>query len=382
MDSQPSPAGVSFQESFTIHCANNYTYVGLTGIADHLGLSSDVIGSVIREAHRHVVDELRAAGVEYAELGAALVPKAGRYEVAYLFDSTQAEDQYRYGYSYADKWIPILKAHGPMKTAVSVGDILELPSDSVWAVLEKDLVGPPNFPRLTTNLYYVVYMTNLTAPQLAKVHAALTAATNGYLGYMDCSTWNVLKLGLYLPQVALRLRDNIITAMDDEGIANLPGYPFEESGFRIVGVDEAHYHLLLDHRLDNGIPEWADTDSSTALTALMGNRQPVASSNVIIDTSRLQYLKKDHGPSLERALLDGLSEADLARVIEEKFYNGLIYNLRFIPGTRDGMAAPEFDALMYSMQLEFRDATGDVKRFQAGLKYSPGNHVSEVVTFY
>jgi hypothetical protein len=381
MDLQPSLAGAPLEEPFTIHCVNNYTNFGLTGIADHLGLSSEVIGSVIRGAHRCVVDELRAAGVKYADLGPALVPKAGRYEVAYLFDSTQAEGQC-YGYSYADKWIPVLKAHGPRTTAVSVGDIVELPGEIVWAVLEKNLVGRPGFPRLATNLYFVVYMTNLTASQLAKMHSALNASTNGYLGYVDCSTWNVLKLGLYLPQVALRLRDIIITAMDDERAVNLAGYPFEESGFRIVGVDEAHYDLLLDHRLDNGVPDWADTDSSTALTALLGNRQPAASSNVIVDTRRLQYLKERHGASLQRALLQPLSEADFAQAIEEKLNNRLVYNLRFIPGARGGMAAPELDALMYSMQLELRGAAGDVKRFQVGFKYSPDTHVSELTTFF
>ncbi|WIG19296.1 hypothetical protein [Kocuria rosea] len=297
---------------------DSYTYMGLSGPADYLGLKPEVVGSIIHEAHHHVVAVLRDAGIDYAQLNSALVPKPGRHEVAFVFDSTQAEDEFRYGYSYADKWIPVLKALGPAKTAVSAGDILKLPDEIVWKLFEKRLVGRTDFPRLPQHLYYVVHMTNLSLGQLENMHDALAEGSRGYLGHVDCSTWNILKLGLYLPQVALRSGDAIITSTDDEETANLPGYPFEKSGFRIVGVAEEYYYLLLSHRMDNGIPAWAVEDSSIALTTLAGNRHPAATTNVTIDARRVQYLKEKHSSSLKQALLDGLNEDDLAEAIKEK----------------------------------------------------------------
>lgn len=370
------------EQPFAIHCVDSYTYMGLSGPADYLGLKSEVVGSIIREAHHHVVTVLRDAGIDYAQLKNALVPKSERHEVAFIFDSTRAENEFWYGYSFAEKWIPVLKTHGPSKTAVSTGDVLDLPNEIVWELLERQLVGPPDFPRMNQNSYYAVHMTNLSSGQLQNMHDALAEESKGYLGHVDCTTWNILKLGLLLPQVALRSGNAIITSTDDVGTANLPGYPFEESGFRIVGVAEEYYYLLLSHRMDNGIPEWAAEDSSIALTALTGKRHAAASTNVIIDPRRLQHMKKKHGTSLKQALLDGLSEDDLAAAIKEKFATGLIYNLRFTPGLRDGVPAPELDALMYSVQVEFPTATSESKRYQIGLKYEADTHTSEVVTFY
>lgn len=369
-------------EPFLINCVNNYTYVGLSATAEYFDLKPEAIGNIIHGSYRQLVANLRDSNIDYGQLGNALVPNSQRHEAAFIFDSTQAASRNLYGYSYAAEWIPILKAHGPSKAAVRAGDILKLRDDIVWNVFEKRLIGPPDFARLPQNLYYVVYMTNLSSGQLGNMHAALTKRSEGYLGYVDCSTWNTLKLGLYLPQVALRVGDAIITSADDEGTANLPGYPFEESGFRVVGVDDETYQLLLYHRIDNGIPEWAADDSSIALTALTGRRRPVATTLVTIDERRVEYLRKNHGTSLDQALLDGLTKDDLAIAIKEKFATGLIYNLRFRAGARNGVPAPELDALMYSVQVEFPTATGKVRRYQVGLKYQAETHTSEVVTFY
>lgn len=376
--SVPAP----FERPFTIHHVNNYTYMGLTGMVDYFTMAPKVVGNVIREAYREVTAELNTAGVEYSQLGSALTPRRDRYEVAYIFDSTQAENQWLYGYSYADKWIPILKRFGPRTTTVSAGDISELPSELVWQVLERRLVGAADFPRLYTTSYYVIYVTNLSQGQVGRVDEALTAATSGYLGYVDCSTWNPLKLGLYLPQVALRVGDTIVTAADEDGIANLPGYPFEESGFRIVGVCEEHYHFLLESCFDNGIPEWAEKDSSTTLTALVGNLEPLATSEVLIHSRRLEYLKATHRDAFVGAGFAGLTEAEVAAAISAKLSAGLVHNLRFKLGTDLVDSSRVWHAFMFSVQVEFPTATGQVRRYQVGLKYDPGTHTSEIATFY
>lgn len=369
-------------EPFVIHCVNSYTYVGLSAPADYFELRPEIIGNIIHGTCRQLVASLKDAGIDYAQLGNALVPKPGRLKAAFIFDSTQAENEYAYGSSYAAKWIPALKAHGPTKTAVSSGDVVELRDEIVWKLFEDRLEGDPDFPRLPQNLYYAVYMTNLSPGQLRNMHEALTEACEGYLGHVDCSTWNMLKLGLHLPQVALRAGDTIITSMDDEGTANQPGYPFEENGFRVIGVADEQYNLLLSHRMDNGVPQWAAEDSSIALTALNGTRHPAATTHVVIDKRRIEYLRDNHGTSLEQALLEGLNEEDLAIAIKEKFTTGLIFNLRLKSGVRDGVPTPDLDALMYSVQVEFPTAAGDVKRYQVGLKYRADRHISEVVTFY
>lgn len=381
MNADPLTVEKLLEQQFTIHSLNNYAHMGLTNLVDHLNLSPVHLQRVIRAAHFNLVTELEKEGIHYSELGSALVPRLGRHEAAFIFDSTRAANGL-YGYSFAENWIPVVKCYGPEKSVLLVGDILRLPSEYVWQQIERHLVGPPDFPRMAREQYFAVYMTNLSSAQLKKIDSELAATTSAYLGYVDCTTWNPLKAGMYLRQVGFRVRDYMITDTDDGGNPNQVGYPYEESGFRIVGVQEELYGSFLGHRIDNGIPNWADHDSSMALTVLGGDRQPVTTTNVVIDDSRIEYLRESHNAALNRAGLNALDKAKLAESIKQKFTNGLIYNLRFTLGARAGVPAPDLDAMMYSVQVEFPDNHGEVKRYQVGAKYTPATHTSEVVTFF
>jgi len=381
VDSTPLTVQDLLDQEFSIHILNNYSYVGLTSYVDHFGLSADQVRTLVRVEHHHLVSQLASQGIQYAELRPALVPRADRFETAYILDSTRIEDG-NYGRAYAERWIPAIKAHGPAKSVLRVGDILRLPRAYVWQQLDQRLVGPRPIPALYTEQYFAVYMTNMSAAQVQAVHDELAATTEGYLGYVDCTTWNPLKAGMFLPQVGLRFGNRIITDADDGGTANQVGYPYEESGFQVVGIDQSLHGLFLSHRIDNGIPEWADTDSAVSFAVLGGNRLAATSTRVVIDEGRIGHLEAKHRASLVRARMEGLDAETLASAIEDKFENGLIYNLRFRFGTRGGVPAPELDALMYSVQVEFLDDSGDARRYQIGLKYSPADHTSEVVTFY
>lgn len=377
MTSGRSPAG----DSFTIHVLNNYTDMSFWVLAEHFKLTGTQIGAAIRAEHQRVVEQLTAVGVEYLALRNALVPQTSRHEVAFIIDSTQVQSGL-YGYSMADTWLPIVRSVGPAKTAIRIGDIVDLAADLVWAELENKLVGTGDFPRLHCTGYFVVYLTNLSTNQLRTLHEKLTVATPAYLGYVDCSVWTPLKAGLLLPQVGLRVGNTIVTGCDEEGTPNAYGYPFAEAGFDVVGIPGELYGPFLGHRLDNGVSYWADQDSSLSLTAIGGNMNPAATTTITIDENRITYLGAGHGQSLSKAGLAQLDKGRLEQAIQERLYRGLIYNIRFNDIYTDGVPTPEFNALMYSIQVEFPDNTGILKRYQVGLKYTPETHTSEVVTFF
>jgi hypothetical protein len=149
-----------------------------------------------------------------------------------------------------------------------------------------------------------------------------------------------------------------------------------------VGIPEEYYGPYLGFRLDNGVPPWADHDSAMALTVLGGTREPASTSKIEIDEARIKYLASNHGDSLLRAGIKSLSPEAISDAIQRRLANGLIYNLRFKWGAKDGEEDRKLDAMMYSVQLEFTSDTGDTKRFQVGLKYDYDSHRSEVITFY
>ncbi|WP_139146490.1 hypothetical protein [Arthrobacter sp. SW1] len=326
-------------------------------------------------------ERLRAEGIEYSDLRNALTPAPKKLEVAFIFDLSRVES-WHYGLELAKDWIPVLSKMGPEKTAIGVGDFIGLPAELTWVALHQHIIGPKGFPLLSPELYFVTYMTNLTAGQLNKMDSELRARNTSYLGYVDCTVWNPLKFAMLLPQVGLRVGTKIITTSDEDGNANLPGYPFEANGFETIGVDDDQYSVLLDHRLDNGVPDWARDDSRIALSLLGGNFSPLTDGDVFASDLRITYLQDNHGASLQRAGLFGIDKDLLIGAIKEKISSGLVYNLRFIEGSRGAERVPELDASMFTVQVEFPDAEARVKRYQVGLKYRAADHSSEIATFF
>lgn len=376
------PTGAS-GPAFTIHSLNNYTNVYVPLIAAEFDLDSKHVGDLIRALHRETTRELAKGGVEYAHLRWALTPRATRAEVAFLFDSTAAGSDH-YGFEFSKSWLSALWHYGPRRTAISQGDILTASPDWVWKELDEHLVRTNDFPRLATEQYYVLYLTNMSRTQFSEMDAALRNSTAAYLGYIDCSTWTPLKSFMLLPQYAIRDGDALVVPADEEGSPHITP-PTGDHGFRLVGIEQALYGVVLDHRIDNGVPKWADEDSALTLTALGGAQSPLSKMKLDLDERRFIYLTSEaggHGASVRKAGLDGLGREELAQAIEAKIRSGLLFNLRFVHGTRDGEPAPENDALMFTVQIEFPDDTGTARRYQVGVRYSPASHSGEVVTFY
>lgn len=369
--------------NFTIHSLNNYTNVYISSSAATLKLDSEDIGDLIHELHRETTRALTKGGVEYANLRWALTPRTTHAEVAFFFDSTAVGSNH-YGFELLKAWLPALWRHGPQRTAISQGDILNAPPSWVWNELDEHLVRTKAFPHLATEQYYVLYLTNLAPTQVSAMDSALRDSSLAYLGYINCSTWTPLKSCMLLPQFAIRDGDALIVPADEDGSPHIAP-PETDSAFRLVGVEQTLYGVTLDHRMDNGVPEWADEDSTLTLTALGGTLSPLSELKLSLDERRFAYLISEpagHGSSVRRAGLDGLSCEQLVRAIEGKIRTGVMFHLRFVHGTRGGHPAPENDALMFTVPVEFADNAGKVRRYQVGIKYTPANHSGEVVTFH
>lgn len=347
-------------------------------ITEEFNLGTDAVQDMARDMHRTVEKELAAADIAYATLRNALTPLPRRHEVAFVFDSNQAGGMY--GRAISKLWLPALHKHGPKKTVIKHGDMIGIRPEIAWTALDKFLVCAKDFPRMSSEMYYIVYFTNLSAGQLQQMDKMLTASGGPYLGYVDCSTWNPLKLAMPLPQVGLRL-ENFIIAAEREGYTNQEGFPFEDYGFEILGIEESLYDALLSFRLDQGIPQWAAEDSSISLSLLSGKQAPFEGIKVSIEASRIEYLKKNHAEAFQKAGLQDLQPDAVAAAVKQKITHGLVFNLRFIEGSRDGVPDPELNAHMFTVQAEFSDASGKIRRCQIGMKYILATHIAEVVTF-
>ncbi|WP_047519045.1 hypothetical protein [Microbacterium sp. ZOR0019] len=381
------------KQPFVIHSINTYTSIFVEVMAASLDLTDDQVQLLLRAMHRQATAVLKSKGVEYTDLKPALTPRSNRYEAAYIFDSSKATS-WSYGSEFAMAWLPALRAAGgPTRTAILEGDIIGLPSPTIWQILDRQLVRPSGqeVPRLSSEQYYVVYFTNVSKAQLTALDQEIRSNSPAYLGFVDCSAWTPLKTSLPLPQVALRVDNKIITAEDDDGHANLRAYPFEDFKFDVVGVNEDLYSTLLDFRIDMGVPQWGASDSATALGVLSGTMRDIASMTLEISETRFDYLTSEepgrgHGASIRKAGLAAFDRHELAAAIKKELDKSLLFNLRSVEGSKkvngESVPAPENDALLFTVQVEFPDLDGVRQRYQVGIKYDATAHQGEVTTMF
>jgi len=380
-------------EPFVIHSINAYTNVLIEVIAETQDLSGYDIHKLLRTMHQQVVSALLAKGVDYNDLSTALTPRSNKYEIAYVFDSSQSKSSY-YGGEFSEVWLSALRsAGGPTRTAILEGDVIGLSPKLVWKILDEQLVKPldQKIPYLSPEQYFVVYFTNVSDSHLNKISHAMRLMSPAYLGYINCSGSMLFKTGLPLVQVALRIDNKIITTEDEDGNANPHGYAFNKFGFDVTGINEDLYGTLLDFRIDMGVPDWNESDGAIALGALSGIMRNIASMTLAIDDTRFEYLKSEkpgygHGTSIRKAGLGNLSKDELAEAIKTELNKSLLYNLRSVTGSKtvdnERIVAPENNALLFSVQVEFPDNEGLKQRYQVGVKYHADEHRGEVTTMF
>jgi len=366
---------------FTVHVVNSYSHMGIEVISDVLQLNPSGIEQLVRSMHDQLVSTLAVNGIAYSDLKSALTPQLKRREIAFLFDSTATESG-MYGYVISRMWLAVLLEHGPEKTAVLLGDLIGLSAELTWKYLDEFLVHTDSYPHLSPELYHVTYFSNITDNQLRTMDLAFRAFGKVYLGYVDCSVWNPLKLAMPLPQFGIRFGQVFITESIEDGIGNLAGYPLEDFGFTSVGIDESLYGPLLTFLKNDGVPGWSDADTAVSLSVLGGPRKNAAKMDLNISESRLKYLVSHHAKSIESAGFETFSREEVVDEIQRKLANNRIFNLRFIPGKSNGTRIPQLDALMFTAQIELRGLKSDIRRYQVGIKYSPDLHSGEIVTFY
>lgn len=371
----------SMSGEFSIHTLNCYSNVILPVIQNYLYIDSQDMRFEIREMHRLLIKELGSKNIDYRELRSALVPVSKRHEGAYIFYTDDIEDA-DYGRIISEHWLPVLKNHGPEKTAIHHGDILGLSNHFVSELLDNLIVPNVKTGKHPLGLYYAVYFSNLSSSQLVRMHDNLTDTCDFYMGYVDCTVQNSLKNRLLLPQYGLRHMDSVITQTEDSDVSSLNDFPIDKYGFKNVGISNDSYDLFLNHKIDKKSSAWADSDGAMGLQVLGGSHLPLSEIQLRITDSRLEYLNNNHNASLKKALLSNSDTEATSKAVKEALRSSLLYDIRFKQGTNDGIVFAENDAVLFSLQIELENFEGQTRRYQVGVKYYPVNHAGEIVTFY
>lgn len=372
---------------FAIHIVNGESSDLLLDTKSHFEMTDAVFYRMMRATHHQLVEKMAELDIDYKSLRNALTPSSRRHEAAFIFNSRRAG--HSYGYDIANAWIPALPQIKGVTSlnAILQGDIVGVPNDDLKMSLEQHLVKVRDYSFVSSELFYCVYITNLSKTQLESMHIKLQNHA-AYLGYADCSSSNELKdaLGIALPQLALRVGTKVLMPVFDD-VPNAAGYPFEEHGFNPVGVGQEYYLPFLSYRIESRLSGRTNIDTALSFNTLSESMNSLRTMEVTVSPERLIYLMEDeHKESIAAAGLLGLDATALSAQLREKIERGYIYNLRFKKGTKDVRGEtipwPDNDALMFNVRPEFPDQHGALRPYTVAMKYNPKAHAGEIVTFY
>lgn len=324
---QPSTQDVS------IHTVNARGNIMLEVARDYFKLTPDHMRREIVGLHREVVALLRSKGIRYAELRSALVPQADRKEVALFFDSTRMGSFY--GGEAHRMLLPLL--HRQSSRSVLCGDLI---GRGLSQVALHDLMVDTVLPlRESTyrhsSQFFVIYVNNLTDGMIEIMLEGLGPA-HAFVGIADMTYASRLKwlLAHSLVNSYLQHRGIIIGPHEDDRPdsedVNLPGYAFEENGFRVRSVPARLGGTMLSYKIECPVFRGFEVDSEMALNAISTDVTPLSELDIEIDQQKLEYLHKAKADSLRGAGLWGTDVDRLRGLIKDRLMANYIYGMSYV----------------------------------------------------
>lgn len=345
----------------SIHTINARDGIGLTSMRSYFEMDAKTFRQFI-VAHAALLQEgLHKHKVDYAALRPALVPHTERHEMAMLFNS-EIVGGYAYGDAIMQRLIPLLAKDSTL--SVMVGDIGYAPTTTRQFAEMCDLV-PSDQADWGPQYVFCVYLNNLTETQVSTMHTAFLAAP-GYLGYVPTTYRSHFRtlVSNEVGTVFIKHKDVAIVdhGGDDPwvGEVNMPAYPFEENGLRVVSVNSMLFSPLLVYKIQSETFPHHREDVEVSLSAISDTPVSLAGFDVLIDQSKFGYLTTSKGEILKIAGLDQHSKYELASLIRAELESDYIYRLQHNPD----------DTVQFSIVLELLREAHPVK-VAVGLKYFP-----------
>jgi hypothetical protein len=358
----------------SIHSINARGGMGLVADRAYFNMSPTQFGAWVRDHHTVLVRELAKKGVSYDALRPALVPSTGdRQEMALLFNVDLMDTGF-YGEAVAGQLLPLLGKHSTL--SVLSGDIGLLPATTREMAFYSGLVKG-NVEDWGRQYIYCVYLNNLSAAQLDRIHEAFLVNPS-YLGYVPTTYGSYFRTAAstMLPTAFIKHREIVLLdhGLDDPwvGHENDIGFPFAENGLNVVSVNSQLHSPLLSYKIQSEVLPMYQKDIMVSLNAISDEPVSLSKFEVIFPDGKYKYLHGDSKLGLLRlAELDEHSPKMLAAVIQAELSNDYIYRLQTNPN--DG-------TVQFNVVLELRREDGSPSKVAVALKYLPDTATLSFVT--
>lgn len=358
----------------TIHTIDAREHGFLEGMSKHYKWTTSENYMQINLLAVATISVLSKKKVSYAGLKNALIPHADRKEIAFVFDSRLSPTSW-YGDDVYQVLIPLLdkKSSHSILCGDYIGD--EKHRDTLKSLFFSHIQAHKEINYRHHGLFYIVYLNNLSAEDFERLNSGLKEM-DAYVGYFDLTYSSVIKtlLSTILVKAIIKYKSTIINPTEADEDVNMTGFPFEEYGYRIIGIDVLTYGIFLSYKIEREVFPGYEADQFFSLNALTENIQDLFELSVVIEDRKLEYLLKEKSGTLSLAGLTTLTAKEVAEIVHNKINHNYIFSLTFLP---------EHETMKFNMLIELprTDKQKPIK-LTAALEYSPRNKTIRLITLF
>jgi hypothetical protein len=356
----------------SIHTINARDNIMLEVMRSYFSVSSTGMHREIRRMAAETVRLLAEKGIDYKKLQKALVPQPGRREIALIFDTLGMTESF-YALPIHERLLPAL--HRKSSRSILHGDYIGKNQDVMYQNLVDVLQPVRDIDYRHSNQFYIVYVNNLTDQMIG----AVTKAFEGYHPFVGCvdttfSSPFKTHLSFSIGTSYIQHGNVIVGQHEDDAPAdedwNLPGFPFEEAGYKLRSIAGNPFSVLLSYKIERPVYQGFEEDTEFSLNALHATPLKLGDLEVYISPERFEYLRTTPGHGVRQGEVQSPSE--LTALIKAKIGQNYLYDM-----THDS----DWNVSKFNVVLELGDSASRY-RARLGLMYQPDAERIEVLTLY
>ena len=334
------------------------------------------IYSEINSIFQTFTSSLAAKKINYQDLKNCLIPRNGRKEIAFFFDTDKISSNYTI--LAISKILQILDKTGIH--SFLVGDYIgERENRYKLHSLFQESINQVNSTNYQYhNQYFIVYINNLSTEIVNKLIYKLKAF-NYFVGYIDVTFSSKIKTyfsGIlnshFIKYKSILIQGdpndtNIIEDLDNNVFCD-----YEELGFTCQIVHAIYYYVFLSYKIEREVLPIFDGDTKFALNSISDQIVNIEDCTIEIEKNKFDYVMQERTVNLGRAGIINFSIEEIETLIKRKIQSNYFYNLAFLSN---------WNILKFNISIEVpRTDSHKFMKLIIALEYKPNEKKLRLIT--
>lgn len=324
------------------------------------------------------ISSLSERKVNYLDLKNCLIPRIGRKEIAFIFDTENITTNY--AVLAISQILPLLDRSG--SHSFLIGDFVgEKENESnLYSLFQEYIIQVNQSHYQKNNQYFIVYVNNLPKNMVNKLTEQLKVY-DYFTGYIDLTFSSKIKTyfsGILSSHFIKYKSSLIIGDPNDTNIIDKLENNFycdyDGLGFTCHVVHLMYYYIFLSYKIEREVLPEFEGDIKYALNSLSHQIVDLDECAIEIEKKKFDYIIEEKTINLERAGLINLSIEELKALIKSKIKSNYIYNLTFLEN---------YNTLKFNILIEVpRSDSSKLMKLVISFEYKPHEKKIRLITMF